>query len=369
MQKKTTGFIRVTLIAATLYTAAVLGTVRPATAVGDETENEQRKAEFFKLCDVACKRLNEKIPEKFTGTDSQYFVDSYAIRALYAAYDMTGEKKYLDVCKLWSDRMVECQDTMIPKGAYYMNYGRKPGEDKGEWFSADDSMASWTVVILPFLEDTARYNEYDLDGTFAPTYRITGATNYSKQFKPNAKFECPSDSRNGRGSPNNNYFGCQGGGETPECTSGGYPYRKFFNNGMLYANSKVRFSSLQDGSSCTVMVGESRYLMTKEDVEMGIAGDHDKWMSWDSASARATPGGSESILIGLAATNNPINGFSGSSWRWVAMTSAFSSHHPGGCHFLLADGSVHFVSDDIDLDVYRSTGIIDDGGPVGGFPE
>ncbi len=75
------------------------------------------------------------------------------------------------------------------------------------------------------------------------------------------------------------------------------------------------------------------------------------------------------MLIGLAATNNPINGFSGSSWRWVAMTSTFGSFHPGGCHFLLADGSVHFVSDDIGLNVYRSTGIINDGKPVGGFPE
>ncbi len=56
---------------------------------------------------------------------------------------------------------------------------------------ADDSMAPWTVVILPFLEDMARYKEYDLRAAFAPTYRITGATNYSKQFKPNAKFECP----------------------------------------------------------------------------------------------------------------------------------------------------------------------------------
>ncbi len=229
-----------------------------------------------------------------------------------------------------------------------------------------DDMASWTVLILPFLEDMATYQQDDLDGTIAAPYRRTATTNHSKQFRPNPKFECPSSSRNGHGFPNNNYFACQGGGDTPACTATSYPYRKFFHNGMFYANSAIGFQHLRDGSSKTVMVGESRYLMTEQDVSPG---DHDKWMSWDSASMRATPGGSMSFVIGLAATDNPINGFSDSSWRWVAMTSTFGSFHPGGCHFLLADGSVHFVSEDIDLNVYRSTGIINDGEPVGGFSE
>lgn len=42
------------------------------------------------------------------------------------AYDITGKPEYLDGCKRWSDRMIEHQRKMIPEGAYYMQYGRRP---------------------------------------------------------------------------------------------------------------------------------------------------------------------------------------------------------------------------------------------------
>jgi len=46
----------------------------------------------------------------------------------------------------------------------------------------------------------------------------------------------------------------------------------------------------------------------------------------------------------------------------------FGSFHPGGCQFGLADGSVHFVSETIDLNLYRQMAIRDDGLPLGGLP-
>lgn len=44
---------------------------------------------------------------------------------------------------------------------------------------------------------------------------------------------------------------------------------------------------------------------------------------------------------------------------------SFSSYHPGGCHFALVDGSVHFISATVDADVL--TGLTTRGGgePVG----
>jgi prepilin-type processing-associated H-X9-DG protein len=40
---------------------------------------------------------------------------------------------------------------------------------------------------------------------------------------------------------------------------------------------------------------------------------------------------------------------------------SFGSQHPGGCHFALADGSVMFVSETVDMDVYRATASCDGG--------
>ena len=47
---------------------------------------------------------------------------------------------------------------------------------------------------------------------------------------------------------------------------------------------------------------------------------------------------------------------------------AFASHHPGGGHFLFADGHVEFITDDIDLDTYQNFSTIA-GTPTGSRSE
>ena len=92
-----------------------------------------------------------------------FFEDAHAIRALAVAYDMTGKREYLDTCQHWSDRMIAYQDKMDPKGAYYLNYFRKPGQSEKDemWFISDaGSMAMAvfaTAVRCPDNRDKARY--------------------------------------------------------------------------------------------------------------------------------------------------------------------------------------------------------------------
>ena len=45
----------------------------------------------------------------------------------------------------------------------------------------------------------------------------------------------------------------------------------------------------------------------------------------------------------------------------------FSSYHPQGTHFLAGDGSVHMVSNDIDMDVYQALCTRAEGDSVGSF--
>jgi hypothetical protein len=98
------------------------------------------QAQFAELCDLARAKISVET------NPGAFFIDSYAIRALCVAYDRTGQKPCLEVCKAWSDRMIAFQDKMIPRSAYYMNYNRKPGEDRGEWYVADSSSIAMGVL-------------------------------------------------------------------------------------------------------------------------------------------------------------------------------------------------------------------------------
>lgn len=102
--------------------------------------NVEMRTRFFLLCDNAAAKLRDEHGSR------QFFVDSYAVRALCAAYDMTGNTNYLDACRVWSERMVKYQEQMVPSGAYYMHYGRKPGESTNDWYTADSSSIGMAVL-------------------------------------------------------------------------------------------------------------------------------------------------------------------------------------------------------------------------------
>lgn len=101
------------------------------------------KTTFIKLCDLACKEISKDTLHK---SCKHHYKDSYSVRALTVAYDITGNEKYLELCKNWSEKMIRLQKRMTPKGAYYMNYGRKPGENEGDWFVADSSSIAQAVL-------------------------------------------------------------------------------------------------------------------------------------------------------------------------------------------------------------------------------
>jgi len=72
----------------------------------------------------------------------------------------------------------------------------------------------------------------------------------------------------------------------------------------------------------------------------------------------------------LAAAYLPINSIDKNPaevWTFEDQSRLFGSYHPGGCLFTMADGSVQFVSESIDLALYRALGARDDGLPTGGF--
>ena len=115
---------------------------------------EKFPAQFIQLCDLAAVKVrdeNNKVP---------FFVDSYAVRALCVAYDMTGNTNYLDACRDWSTRMVNYQEQMTPRGAYYMHYNRKPGETTNDWYSADSSSIGMAILATSIRCQGAEQRRY-----------------------------------------------------------------------------------------------------------------------------------------------------------------------------------------------------------------
>ena len=129
-------------LSASALAAAGLATAgRWRLAAADEPQKpspggEGFRGQFLRLCDAL-------YPVVDSERKVQFYIDSYAVRGLAVAHDLTGKREYLDVCRRWCKRMVDYQDRMDPPGAYYMNYGRRPARIRETGTSA-------TVRALPW---------------------------------------------------------------------------------------------------------------------------------------------------------------------------------------------------------------------------
>ena len=159
---------RVTDLLPSVLLTSLFWCAAAALAVADEPEPANFKAQFLTFCDLAAVELNKEITPFGDRNNADpathhmpFFEDAHAARALAVAYDMTGNRKYLDACKQWSDQVVAYQTRMIPQGAYYMNHSRAPGQDHGQWTVADSGCVGMgvlaTAVRCDDPADRARY--------------------------------------------------------------------------------------------------------------------------------------------------------------------------------------------------------------------
>jgi prepilin-type N-terminal cleavage/methylation domain-containing protein/prepilin-type processing-associated H-X9-DG protein len=117
-------------------------------------------------------------------------------------------------------------------------------------------------------------------------------------------------------------------------------------DGMLFRSDwlrGLRLLNVTDGTSNTFMIGEDVPAMNY-------------WVSWPYANnAYGT--------CAIPPNVRPPGGgqYDPNDWQ---NTWSFRSRHPGGLNFTLADGSVRFVPDTIDIEVYRALATISGGEPV-----
>ncbi len=231
--------------------------------------------------------------------------------------------------------------------------------------------APWSVAILPFLEQQDRYDKFDMSKPFVglyyslspqPPYANTLYSNYEFQREPNPAFKCPSNPQSTRASARTDYSAVAGGGTDADsqCHGSGpiTGRRHFFDNGVFFVNSRIDFASILDGTASTFMLAENTNLRYHEGSGFG-------WL-WASTARPADGGGNYALMGTMCYAVGPINHFDPTidPNSHAQQQRTFASKHPRGVYVAMADASVHYLSEHINIHVFRRMAQRADGVPV-----
>ncbi len=193
---------------------------------------------------------------------------------------------------------------------------------------------SWLVQILPHIEQTALYRHFDQElGSYAEAnQRVRNAR--VPTFMCPSSYSDPSDDDEHPGI--SNYAGCHNDREAPIDST---------NNGVLFLNSRLRFSQILDGSSQTILLGE----MLSEKRDLG-------WVSGTRSSLRNTGLFMQPKIQSLRTGIPQVDELPGS-----LVVGGFGSYHTGGANFAFGDGSVRFIAQNIVTELLMQLGNRADG--------
>lgn len=184
----------------------------------------------------------------------------------------------------------------------------------------------WTfqAMLLPQLDQQALFDQVDFkaENCYAANRALGGNGPPSVR---QVMLECPSDPQAGQiitlddntRYASGNYMGVTGSRMTAS------------NDGMLFLDSRTRFADCTDGTSHTLLVGER------------AAVDDPDWGWWCCASGLPLSQGEGDNLLSAARGFKP-------GGPELEHAYHFWSRHLGGANFVYVDGSLHFLTYDID---------------------
>jgi len=212
----------------------------------------------------------------------------------------------------------------------------------------------WSAFILPFVDQASIYNQQNFEAANMPNPNNNNALNQSLSV-----YRCPSDTgpdvvaaAQASGYGLSNYAGNYGHIERP-----GHSFEQF-TSGILFGNSSIKMRDITDGTSNTIMAGEhsirQRGILNSRGAGIWAGLIQNKQMDLLCRSTDATTPINQSSPV----ANNSHDGF--------------GSFHTGGAQFLLCDGSIRFISENIDsgagiTGTYQRLGNREDGQPLGDF--
>ena len=281
------------------------------------------------------------------------------------------------------DRAVDRQGDDLAPGAEGNNRTSAGGQTAGDHLFA---------YLLPYLEQSGWHSEYLVGRPrgFKDAANHAFSETVDVHLSGMSIFKCPSYAGpaydgiphpgthpNVSGLPwyaRKDYYPCNGGMWLRHLhNSAGNVY----NDGIFTGNSDLPISQIRDGSSNTILIGESSHPVTRGLPNYGtnfnIGGGNPWYYAAEVLGDEPPPTGSnansDQYCIGngraFRCTFYPIN-FSileaGTLSRKNNNITPFTSEHPGGATFVFADGSTHFLSETIDHEgTFQPLGNKDDG--------
>jgi prepilin-type N-terminal cleavage/methylation domain-containing protein len=244
-------------------------------------------------------------------------------------------------------RRCQCRNNVAQLGLALHNYelsygGFPPGtvnpdgpvENKPEGYHV-----GWTVQLLPYIDQSQLFKAFDF------TEGVYSEKNSTVRKARVSVFNCPSEphaylSSGEQSSISQSNYAAVFHHEKAPINVG--------TSGVMTLNSFVRTEQIEDGLSGTIFLGERR-------VTNGDLG----WVS-GTLSTMAFGAGINLEQTERQRAQKPQTGAS------EQPEDGFGSAHVGGAHFLMGDGSVRFMSQNLDPQVLRQLCMIADGQPLSG---
>jgi prepilin-type N-terminal cleavage/methylation domain-containing protein len=188
--------------------------------------------------------------------------------------------------------------------------------------------AAWgsLVYLLPYMEQAQAYETVDFEVadccTMVKAYQAMTPALPEPQSLNTAALVCPSDPNAGRELLSGPTGPTPGSGDSGNSFPACFTKHTTNGTGIFYSQSSTRFRDITDGMSNTLAYGE-RGLPT--DLGWG-------WVKCGGSECEQYLSVEAGLIPPQNASSNAVN------------ISSFWSWHESGAHFLMSDGSVHFLS-------------------------